>query len=609
MRCPYIAAPASIMTQPAPRSQPGSLVGYLLPVSIALLAWALYLYRLEFKSLWFDELGTLYDAGWGASWLEAIRRPLAVPIMPKPPLYFVLTRLFLALGDQVFLLRLPAALLAMLTVPLVFALGRALFNRQVGLVAALLLAVSPLQIRYAQEARMYAALMFLCTLSLFLLWRALHSARANWWFAFALAATAALYTHLLALIPLAVMALFALVQWMRAQRTTPISFQPRHFVAALAVIAVAYSPIIPFLVEGLVGAEGLGGPTAPGWTMAHLVGTLRLFGAGSNLGAALYALLALCGLTRMAKQRHEATHLLAFLAVAPVVVLLIVPFGHRLYVRYFLAALPIYLLAVAYGLQGVVGWLLAGLSRTWGPHQVRTTTITIVLVAVATALAAIGIPSLVTYYVEAKQNWRDATWLVQDLASPGDKVFVRHPCQQAGILFYAGQRKAGPDFAQDVQVLLLPRDPSAPFPLAHDETGWLVVPLREGFLPDGEFDANVLTRHDILSPTQFRVANRPPDWPLIAQVAFRTVAVIPVVPSPLPTISMWADSARVAVGECTWLRWQADHVREVYLNGEGVVGHDARQVCPAGPTSYQLEAVLEDGSHITRTVEITVETP
>jgi hypothetical protein len=50
-------------------------------------------------------------------------------------------------------------------------------------------------------------------------------------------------------------------------------------------------------------------------------------------------------------------------------------------------------------------------------------------------------------------------------------------------------------------------------------------------------------------------------------------------------------------------------VREVYLNGEGVVGHDARQVCPAGPTSYQLEAVLEDGSHITRTVEITVETP
>ena len=130
--------------------------GFLLPVLVTLLAMALHLYRLDSQSLWSDELGTLTGAGWGGSWLDAVLRPLTIPTIAKPPFWSVVTHLFLQLGERDFFLRLPAALFATLTVPLLYTLGRALFDRHVGLLGAFLLAIAPLQIRYAQQARMYA---------------------------------------------------------------------------------------------------------------------------------------------------------------------------------------------------------------------------------------------------------------------------------------------------------------------------------------------------------------------------------------------------------------------------------------------------------------------
>jgi 4-amino-4-deoxy-L-arabinose transferase-like glycosyltransferase len=102
---------------------------YLLPVLVTLLAMALNLHRLDSQSLWFDELATLTGAGWRGNWLDAIQKPLTIPTTPKPPLSYVVTHLFLLLGERDFFLRLPAAVFATLTIPLVYALGRALFDR------------------------------------------------------------------------------------------------------------------------------------------------------------------------------------------------------------------------------------------------------------------------------------------------------------------------------------------------------------------------------------------------------------------------------------------------------------------------------------------------
>lgn len=77
--------------------------------------------------------------------------------------------------------------------------------------------------------------------------------------------------------------------------------------------------------------------------------------------------------------------------------------------------------------------------------------------------------------------------------------------------------------------------------------------------------------------------------------------------SGLRSIRFTADVDALAPGECTWLRWEVDNVREVYVDGEGVVGHDQRLVCPKATTAHELRAVHVDGSETLRLVQIAVQ--
>jgi hypothetical protein len=73
-----------------------------------------------------------------------------------------------------------------------------------------------------------------------------------------------------------------------------------------------------------------------------------------------------------------------------------------------------------------------------------------------------------------------------------------------------------------------------------------------------------------------------------------------------PIILFYADRTIVNQGQCTLLRWDVENVRKVYLDGEGVVGHDTRKVCPGATKTYTLHVVLKDGSTTDRPLRINV---
>jgi uncharacterized protein YraI len=73
-----------------------------------------------------------------------------------------------------------------------------------------------------------------------------------------------------------------------------------------------------------------------------------------------------------------------------------------------------------------------------------------------------------------------------------------------------------------------------------------------------------------------------------------------------PRINFTADATSIDRGSCTYLRWETEYIASVYLNGEGVVGDSAREVCPANTASYELSVVLLDGSTTTRNITISV---
>lgn len=581
---------------------------YLPPILVTLLAMALQLYGLDSKSLWFDELATLTGAGWEGSWLDSIQKPLTIPITPKPPLSYVVTHLFLLLGDQVFFLRFPSTLFATLTIPLTYVLGRTLFDRQVGLLGAFLLALAPLHLRYAQEARMYAMWTFFSLLSLYLFWRAVRSQDARWWILFAAVTILALYTHLFALLALGVVTLFALLLLVRPRTRAQFPFQSRHFAVALAVILLAYVPMLPFLTKGLVSGEGLGGEAAPSWDLSVLMNALGLFSAGNATGSVIYVFLLAVGAVVLARKSRKALILAIMWIALPFIFVLSLPFGHNVRIRYFLVALPFYLLVVAYGLCIAAQWVAPRASHLMPRLNLKgaNALVSVILLGI---LVVISAPSIAAYYAETKQNWRDATQLVCTLAEPGDQIFVRHVYHQVGVLFYARHLCGDPTIWTEANVQVFSRSLAGMLSPDDYQKKWLIVPHRDEFLPGGSLEASIQPHHHLLPPTVFRALRVPKEWGIIAPTAFRTLAVVPVVPSKPASFRLWVDDDSLAPGDCTWLHWQVEEVREVYLDGEGVAGHDQRQVCPSATTRYELEIVHLDGTQARQAIEISVHTP
>jgi hypothetical protein len=81
-------------------------------------------------------------------------------------------------------------------------------------------------------------------------------------------------------------------------------------------------------------------------------------------------------------------------------------------------------------------------------------------------------------------------------------------------------------------------------------------------------------------------------------------------PTSIPTaqVNFWVERDSITSGECTVLHWDADYATAVYLDGEGVVGHGTRQVCPASTTTYQLHVTAPSGD-VDRYVSVTVTPP
>ncbi len=134
-----------------------------------LLAWALRLSWLGSKALWIDEADSLYFA------VQPWRTVLFGLCDPHPPGYYLLLKGVVQLGRSEFWLRLPSVIAATLAVPLLFRVGRLLALHlglkrplRVAVLSAWLLAVAPLHVWYAQEARMYALVTTLGLLAMLL---------------------------------------------------------------------------------------------------------------------------------------------------------------------------------------------------------------------------------------------------------------------------------------------------------------------------------------------------------------------------------------------------------------------------------------------------------
>ncbi|MFA5362490.1 MAG: glycosyltransferase family 39 protein [Candidatus Omnitrophota bacterium] len=92
-------------------------------------------------------------------------------------------------------LRFFSLLFSFSSVVIVYFLGKELFNKKTGVIASVLIGLSPFHIWYAQEARDYSMVLFLATLSSYAFLKALRTQQAKLWLGYSLISTAGLYTN------------------------------------------------------------------------------------------------------------------------------------------------------------------------------------------------------------------------------------------------------------------------------------------------------------------------------------------------------------------------------------------------------------------------------
>lgn len=221
----------------------------LLVLLCMLLAFALRVHDLNSQSLWYDEAVTAQVAQQG---LAELAQWTADDI--QPPLYYATlagwTRLA---GLSEWALRFPSVFFGLLMIPLAYALGRRLFGRPAGNIAALLAALHPLWLYYSQEARMYTLLTALGMLAGYALLRALAASHSQngypktrflWWAALVVSAIALLYTHYFATFLLAAFALYFLIVVLLHPEPPRRRLLTEGLAAALLTL-LAYLPWLP----------------------------------------------------------------------------------------------------------------------------------------------------------------------------------------------------------------------------------------------------------------------------------------------------------------------------------------------------------------------------
>ncbi len=280
-------------------------------------AFAIRALTLTTQGMWRDEVDQWRFAQetWSVLWSRFSQ------IGWNGPLYSPMLRLWIGVtGNSVYALRYFSLIWSLLSVALVYALGRRLFNDKTAWVTAILMAFSPYMIWYAQEVKMYAWVPFLVLIILYTFEKARDRHWLRWGGAIVVLMTLLVYSHILGplLIPV-------LIVWFIAQRRRNLRVWA-GMAAILIVLAVLSVPLLrwqPFLAfqtretgfpRYTLGQMAL--ILLKGWSVGiYQAGWMR--GNLDTYSTSLFGILALIGLGGLIakKQFRSLTVLLSWLSV------------------------------------------------------------------------------------------------------------------------------------------------------------------------------------------------------------------------------------------------------------------------------------------------------
>ncbi len=418
------------------KSRPGWRPSQWIVLAVILLGWALALVQLGKPSLWADEGATAYQAqqAYSIARLANLHKDYSF-------LHLSLMTGIVRLSRHEMALRFPSAVAAVLTLPVVYVLGRRLFDQMTGLLAAFLLSISPFAIGYAQEARVYALFELLACLSLLFLLLALAHNRWPWWVGFVISTALLLYAHLMAWFVVGAELLFAFILLTRKTVTSKrLDSRLPWLAASLGAVLVLYLPLArPLLIFWQQFGPGDSSPEIAGLrpfqlSPAFFIHMGAVFGARAY-GWQLYLFggsILLGFVSLVIRKRWEALLLIALWFAVPLSVLSLLRSQHFFEYRYLIFMLPLFLLMTAEGVASITALISRSrwLSRFTQAHLILGLGLACLLFMPA------HWPALQGHYQWEKENWRGIGHFVGEYHQSDEAILVAPRFWAFPLLFY-----------------------------------------------------------------------------------------------------------------------------------------------------------------------------
>ena len=377
------ALPARIPIHPrlrfdvAARARSGIQAVRAHPALAAITTAALVIRLLPTRGIWLDEATSITQAQMPLGKLLDNLRTTDV----HPPLHhlilWVLAHVF---GTGELVMRSPSILAGAVLVPVLYSLGRELYDERAGLLAAALGATAPFLVWYSQEARMYGLFMLFASLAMLGQLRALRRNEWRDWALYGVATVLLIWTQYFSfLFTLTQQAIFIAVAIRTHRAGADVKPMLRRWLGTSALMAVALLPLLSFAHDQFAANQASGrgfnspqqaghveaGHARPGVYSALTNVLWAVIGYHSDaVMASLTALwpLAMLGALAMLGRRSQlrSRYVLAC-ALAPALAMMVIGFAKPFLfeVRYFAATAPLLIVLLA---RAATGWVRPGLA-------------------------------------------------------------------------------------------------------------------------------------------------------------------------------------------------------------------------------------------------------
>jgi len=416
---------------------------------ILVAAAVIRLYPLSARSFWFDEAFTwrLIDYPWQEMFERATRDN-------SPPFYYVLLKAWSEIfGTSPVALRSLSLLFGLVTILGSYLFCVEVFGREpssedstekpasfaraqgIGLLAAALVSLSALQIRYSWEARMYTLAASLAIFSSWALLRALRrGSRWRDWLLYALLAVLLAYTHYYGLFTVAGQVVFTVFFLLAKVNWDLLAFcrlpQVHRGLTVGALAVAAWLPWLPvFLRQRAQVQDSFWSPPVTGWNLADIC--YRMFAipefapAGSRQSILLVADACLLGLWVLRRKARAGDWFVLTSALSPFLLCLLASrFGtHAVTLRYFVMAHVFVLIGLAVLVFRI-------------PFLVERSAVIAVLLATFLVVALDGYQEM---DLPNRPGARAAAAFIQRQRGAGEPLIVASPLYYAPLLYHGNK--------------------------------------------------------------------------------------------------------------------------------------------------------------------------